>query len=153
VEYARDVLGIPDAQHAETAPAAPRLVISRLACSLVGITEVVTLTPGTRTQHAYSATAVTERFACNYGLNPAYRDSLSAAGLVVAGIGPAGEVRVVELAGHPFYIATLFLPQLSPGLEAPHPLIGAYLQAALDYRASRGRFHGQDQGDPLHPHP
>ena len=74
--------------------------------------------------------AVTEQFACNYGLNPAYRERISTGGLQVTGLDPAGEVRIVELSAHRFFLATLFLPQVSSGPDRPHPLIMAYLQAA-----------------------
>ncbi len=106
------------------------MVISKLTCSLVGTTETITLMPGTLAHRAYGEMAVTEQFACNYGLNPAYRERLSAGGLQVAGLDPAGEVRVVELGAHRFFLATLFLPQASSGPGRPHPLIVAYLQAA-----------------------
>jgi CTP synthase (UTP-ammonia lyase) len=48
-----------------------------------------------------------------------------------------GEVRVIELTNHQFFVATLFLPQLSSSPESPHPLITAYLRAAVAFRDSR----------------
>ena len=48
----------------------------------------------------------------------------------VVGTDIEGEVRIVELPAHRFFIATLFLPQLTSSVETPHPLIVAYLQAA-----------------------
>jgi CTP synthase (UTP-ammonia lyase) len=47
-----------------------------------------------------------------------------------------GEVRVVEISDHPFYVATLYLPQISSAPGSPHPLIVAYLRAVLAFRAS-----------------
>jgi CTP synthase (UTP-ammonia lyase) len=131
------VLAIQDAEHEESAPEASRLVISKLTCSLVGTTQTIMLLPGTLTHQAYGKTAVTEQFACNYGLNPAYREQISHAGLKVVGIDAAGEVRLIELAAHRFFIATLFLPQLSSSPAMPHPLIVAYLQAAQNFHALR----------------
>ena len=104
-------------------------MISKLTCSLVGTTQTITIVPETLAHRAYGTTAVTEQFACNYGLNPAYREPLSAAGLHVVGLDPTGEVRIVELRAHRFFLATLFLPQLSSGPDRPHPVITAYLQA------------------------
>jgi CTP synthase (UTP-ammonia lyase) len=118
------------AEHQETAPEASQLLITRLACSLVGQTQAIQVVPGTRAYQAYGTVAV-EQFRCNYGLNPAYRDSLFGGALRIAGTDPEGEVRIVELTGHPFFVATLFLPQLASSPERPHPLILAYLQAAL----------------------
>jgi CTP synthase (UTP-ammonia lyase) len=105
-------------------------VISKLTCSLVGTTQTITLVPGTLAHGAYGKTAVMEQFACNYGLNPVYREDISAAGLQVTGLDPTGEVRIVELGAHRFFMATLFLPQVASGPDRPHPLIMAYLQAA-----------------------
>ena len=125
------MVGLKNAEHEESSPEAPELVISKLVCSLVGSTETVTLTPGTLTQRAYGAAQTRELFACNYGLNPAYREQISQGALRVAGVGPEGEVRVVELNGHPFFVGTLYLPQVSSTADRPHPLITAYLKAAL----------------------
>ena len=123
------MLGIQDAEHEETAPEASRLVISKLTCSLVGTAQTITIVPETLAHRAYRQTAVTEQFACNYGLNPTYREPLSTAGLQVTGLDLTGEVRIVELREHRFFLATLFLPQLSSGPDRPHPLITAYMQA------------------------
>jgi len=139
VEYARNVLAIPDAEHAETAPEAPRLVISPLTCSLVGTIQTIKVVPDTLTYRAYEKDAVTEQFMCNYGLNPAYRDIISTGGLKVVGLDAVGDVRMVELSAHRFFIATLFLPQLSSGPGRPHPLIVAYLQAARAFQAFQRR--------------
>ena len=131
------MIGLQNAEHEESAPEASQLVISKLVCSLVGSTETVTLEPGTLAYRAYGKTEAVEQFACNYGLNPAYRGQISQGELKIAGIGPAGEVRVVELSAHRFFIATLFLPQLSSTAESPHPLLLAYLKAAQAFCTSR----------------
>jgi CTP synthase (UTP-ammonia lyase) len=123
-------LGIEQADHEESSPDASTLLISRLSCSLVGTIEKVTLLPNSAAQEIYGQDAVPEQFACNYGLNSLYRDVFAGSELRVAGIGPEGEVRLVELPAHPFYIATLFLPQVRSSPGEPHPLIVAYLRAA-----------------------
>ena len=119
-----------DAEHEESAPNASNLLISKLSCSLVGVTQQVKIRPGTLAHQIYQTEAVTEQFRCNYGLNPKYRDEISQSALRVAGIDVEGEVRIVELSQHRFFVATLFLPQLSSTPETPHPLIMAYLKAA-----------------------
>jgi CTP synthase (UTP-ammonia lyase) len=134
------VLAIEDAEHEETAPEAPRLVISKLTCSLVGITQPLTILPGTLAHRAYGVGAATEQFACNYGLNPAYHEHIGQGGLQVAGRDAAGEVRIIELTAHRFFLATLFLPQLSSSPARPHPLIVAYLQATQHFQ---GCQHGR----------
>jgi CTP synthase (UTP-ammonia lyase) len=131
------VLGLRDAAHQETTPNGPVLVIAELACSLVGQTQPVTIVPGTRTHRAYGQAVVVEQFRCSYGLNPLYREALGRGPLRVVGVDANDEVRIVELPAHPFYVATLFLPQLSSSPGGPHPLILAYLKAAMAGRPPR----------------
>ncbi len=107
------------------------MLISKLSCSLVGQTQVVQIAPGSRAAHAYGQAEVTERFQCNYGLNDRFRARLADGKLNITGADPQGEARIVELTGHPFYVATLFLPQLNSTEGKPHPLITAFLQAAM----------------------
>jgi CTP synthase (UTP-ammonia lyase) len=52
-----------------------------------------------------------------------------------------GEVRVIELPGHPFFIGTLFVPQTRSSPQPFHPLVSAFLQAVLQDRARRGLSH------------
>jgi CTP synthase (UTP-ammonia lyase) len=128
------VLGIQDAEHEETAPGAPALFIGKLARSLVDKTQTIRIVPGSLVHQAYGRMEVREQFSCNYGLNPRYRDRLDTGQLKVAGMDLDGEVRIVELSGHPFYVATLFIPQVSSKPESPHPLIVSYLKAALSFQ-------------------
>jgi CTP synthase (UTP-ammonia lyase) len=130
IEFARNVLGITDAQHAEHDPGASRLVIGALACSLAGRVMDVTLVEGSAAHRAYQARSATERYYCRFGLNPDYVEPLVRGGLVISGIDQDGEARIVELPGRRFFVATLFVPQTSSAPGAPHPLIGAYLAAA-----------------------
>jgi CTP synthase (UTP-ammonia lyase) len=130
---------MPEAEHEETAPEAPRLLIHKLSCSLLGESQTVTVMPDTLAQHAYAQDQVVEQFSCDYGLNPRYRQELELGGLRVAGIGQDGAVRIVELPWCRFFVATLFVPQLSSSSGQPHPLIIAYLRAALAFQAVRVR--------------
>ncbi len=123
------MLGFRDADHAETSPDGPRLVVTSLACSLVGQRQAVSILPETRAAKLYGAAEATEDYFCNYGVNPDYRQRLEAGGLRVSGVGEAGEIRIVELAGHPFFVATLFLPQVRSTASEPHPLLAGYAAA------------------------
>ena len=127
------MLGIEDAEHEETAPNAPTLLISKLACSLVEKTQTIKIVPESLVQQAYGKGEVTERFVCSYGLNLQFRDKFKKGKLKISGVDLDGGVRIVELSDHPFYIATLFLPQISSEPKSPHPLIVAYLKAALTF--------------------
>jgi CTP synthase (UTP-ammonia lyase) len=62
IEYARNVLGWADAEHAETAPEASRAVISELQCSLVEVTDTIRLYSGTKLEAAYGACEITEGY-------------------------------------------------------------------------------------------
>ena len=124
-------MDIHDAEHEETAPQASHLVISKLVCSLVGKTGIVHIVPGTVARRLYGKEEVSEQFRCNYGLNPEYQETIGRGELRVSGLGPDGEARIVELPDHRFYLATLFLPQLSSAPDKPHPIILGYLQAAM----------------------
>jgi CTP synthase (UTP-ammonia lyase) len=127
------VLGIADAEHEETAPDAAALVIHKLVCSLAGQSQTIHVAPASRAHRAYGQDQATEEFRCSYGLNPAYQAQINAGGLRVSGVDDSGEARIVELPDHRFFIATLFLPQLTSRADAPHPLIVAYLRAAAGH--------------------
>jgi CTP synthase (UTP-ammonia lyase) len=126
---------VRDADHEETAPDATALIITRLACSLRGEEQVAHILPGTLAFKAYGKDRSLEKFLCNYGLNEGYRDLLFQGDLRVAGEDGEGNVRIVELRSHPFFVATLFVPQLSSEPNRPHPLMVAFLRAAGAFRA------------------
>jgi CTP synthase (UTP-ammonia lyase) len=119
-----------DADHEESSPHASVKLISKLTCSLVGQERNVRILPGSDAHRIYGEDEVTETFACNYGLNEAFANQLQGSGLRVSGYDEDGTVRMVELPGHSFFIATLFVPQVLSQETKPHPLIVAYLQAA-----------------------
>ncbi len=143
IEYARNVLALKGACHAETDPAGDCHVITALSCSLIGEPHGIYLVEGTRTQAIYGKARTQELFTCKYGLNPAYRKQMEEGGFTVAGTGENGEARVLEIANGErsqekrFYIATLFQPQLSSTPENPHVLIQAYLEAAKAFHLLR----------------
>lgn len=129
IEYARNVLGWVDADHAETAPNAARAVISALACALVEKTDVVQLFVGTRIAAAYGTTEVMEGYRCRYGLNPEFRSALVAGPLRACADDATGEVRAVELDGHPFFVATLFQPERAALRGEAAPLVASFIGA------------------------
>ncbi|OMC56811.1 CTP synthase [Mycobacterium sp. IS-836] len=130
LEYARNVLGFEDAQHAEYDPYASRLFISALTCSLAGRTMPVNLEPESIAAQCYGMRRVNEEYYCNFGLNPDFRQVLEEGGLRVTGQDDDDEARVFELPEHPFYVATLFVPQNRSTIESPHPLVTRLLSAA-----------------------
>jgi CTP synthase (UTP-ammonia lyase) len=136
IEYARDVLGWHDAEHGETAPDAPRPVIALLECGLVEASETLTLRPGARIARAYAATEITEGYRCRYGLNPAFQAALLEGPLRASAFGPQGDVRAIELDGHPFFVATLFQPERAALAGRTPPIVRAFVEAALRQRSA-----------------
>jgi CTP synthase (UTP-ammonia lyase) len=128
VEFARNVAGIADADHAETTPNGNNLVIGRLACSLIAQERNVTAISGTR-MHALCGDAPFVGFHwCNYGLAAAYADRLVERGLVIAARADDAGIEAVELPNHPFFLATLFQPQIGSIAGKPlHPVIEAFV--------------------------
>jgi CTP synthase (UTP-ammonia lyase) len=129
VEHARSLAGIPDAAHAEYGSGGTP-VISLLSCSLQDQTITVELAPGSRLAALHGARRVVERTACSYGLAPEMQHIASEHGMRVVATDATGEVRAIERADHPFFIGTLYQPQLSSAPGAPHPVFVGLLDAA-----------------------
>jgi len=142
LEYARNVCGLGGVQHAENlaargaGPTGDELLIVPLECSLVGHEDAVMVVPGTRAAAIVGPGRRTERYHCAYGLNDAYLETLAAGGLRFSGFDDSGQVRIVELPGHPFFLATLFQPELAGDGTRPHPLIAAFGAAAVKRAAT-----------------
>lgn len=130
LEYARNVLGFADAQHAEYDPYASRLFVSRLACSLAGREMNLHLEPDSQVARCYGATSVRERYYCNFGVTPECVPLLRQGPLRVTGHDAEGELRVIELPGHPLFVGTLFVPQARSTPDTPHPLVRSFMRAA-----------------------
>lgn len=131
IEFARNALGRPEADHAESNPGAGLPLLSRMACSLANARGRIRLEPGSRLAALYGRTEIEEGYHCNFGPNPEYQSLFDHSALTVSGRDEAGAVRAVELEGHPFFIATLFQPEQSAFAGAPHPLIRGLLEQIL----------------------
>jgi len=130
IEYARNVLGIVEADHAESNPEAVTPLIAPLSCSLVGAKGRIKFKEDSRARVIYNASETIEEYHCNFGLNPQYLELFADSALHVTGVDEDDSVRVIELDEHPFFVATLFQPELSAFSECKHPLIEAFIQAA-----------------------
>ncbi len=139
IEYARNVLGLVEADHAETNPSAALPLIAPLACSLVEVQDTIHLKPGSRIAIIYGRSEIVEAYHCNYGLNPHYQSLLEQGGMLITGVDVSGEARVIEIAQHPFFVATLFQPERSAFTGEAHPLITAYLQAIAETIHARSK--------------
>ncbi|MDY7105448.1 MAG: hypothetical protein S0880_30035 [Actinomycetota bacterium] len=131
LDLARNVCGLTDARHAETDPDATNPFIVPLECSLAGHEATVHVRAGTLAERILGTDRTVERYLCSYGLADRHLDLLEAAGLVVGGTDDDGAVRLVELADHPFFVASLFQPSLAGDGSEPHPLIVAFAAAVV----------------------
>ena len=145
IEFARNVLGIADADSAENNSGSKNIVIYPVACAvpdrkgkspkLSGTVPEIRLRPGSYLQSFYGKDkeVVTEEFFCNFEVNPEYEWTTMEAGFPVVARGTQGEIRAIESPAHQFFVATLFQPQLSSTDKDPHPVILAFVQAAADW--------------------
>jgi CTP synthase (UTP-ammonia lyase) len=132
IEYARNVRGMPEADHQKTNPKAALPLIAPLGCAMAGVKARVRFLVGSHIHKAYGVPESIEEYHCSFGLNNRYRRLLEGGQLCVAAVDDQQEIRAVELDGHPFFVATLFQPEL----RSPSPLVDAFLAACKRRRQS-----------------
>jgi CTP synthase len=147
IEYARNVLGLKDANSVEFNAQSPDPVIHLMeaqksvqdkgATMRLG-TYPCKLTPGTNAYQAYqsqkdSSDIISERHRHRYEFNNAYRKPLEEAGLKISGLSPDGElVEIVEIKDHPYFLACQFHPEFLSRPGKPHPLFLGLIKAAIN---------------------
>lgn len=132
VELARTLAGIPGAAHAESEPHGATLVVAPLSCSLQGEHRPVQPVAGTRLARACGVDAFPGFHMCGYGVAERYVSALERAGVVVSARSEDASVEALELPRHPFFVATLFQPQVDAAESGNvHPLVRAFVDAAL----------------------
>jgi CTP synthase (UTP-ammonia lyase) len=131
IEYARSVLGQSEADHAESNPSATFAIIQPLACALRETEACIQLKPESLVRKIYGKDRIVEAFNCSFGLAPQHTAIFSNTKLKITGQDVAGAARVMEVADHPFFVATLFQPERSALNKARHPLITAFVRAVL----------------------
>jgi CTP synthase len=143
VEFARHVLGWKDANTTEIDPKTSHPVIhlmneqeERMKNQDYGGTMRLgaypcELKPGSMARTLYGAASVLERHRHRYECNPAYRCELEDAGLMATGLSPDGKlVEIIELKGHPFFMASQFHPEYLSRPFRPHPMFLGFMKAA-----------------------
>ncbi|HTU26154.1 MAG TPA: hypothetical protein VMF30_12185 [Pirellulales bacterium] len=128
LEYARNVLGYRDARHAEYDPYGSNLFVTLLACSLAGREMELRFVADSLVASCYGATGAVERYYCNFGVAPDRVATIGSGALRIVGSDAEGEVRAVELPGHPFFVGTLYVPQARSTPGKPHPLVTKFLE-------------------------
>jgi CTP synthase (UTP-ammonia lyase) len=126
LEFARSAAGLAGAAHAEYGEAGGPVLIAPLACSLVGEEGTIHVTPGTLAERTLGALTSVERYHCAYGPVADRLPDLEAAGMRFTAFDDDGHARVLELPGHPFFLGTLFQPELAAPV---HPAIRAFVAA------------------------
>jgi CTP synthase len=140
-EYSRHVLGLEGANSTEMDPETPHPVIDLLPeqkeIEDLGGTmrlgaQAVELVPGTHAHEAYGEAVIHERHRHRYEVNNHYRPVLVEGGLVVSGTFQSGRlVEIVELADHPWFVASQFHPEFKSRPTRPAPLFRDFVGAAL----------------------
>ena len=149
VEFARNVCGLPLAHSTEFEPDTPHPVIDlmpdqkqlhRLGGTMRLGSFPCRLLKASLAARAYASLEVHERHRHRLEVNGAYVEVLGQGGMLASGIWPKGGlVEVVELPGHPWFLATQFHPEFKSRPNRPHPLFVAFVAAALGFRAQRAQ--------------
>ncbi len=130
LECAESLWNIEAPAHAETDPMAPAPLVAPLVCGLVEQIGEILLEPGSRLAAICGVPSVIEGYHCRYGLNPLYAECLLSGPLRIGARDASGDVRAVELQGHPFFFGTLYQPERSALDGRKHPLVAAFVAAA-----------------------
>ncbi|MBA3949607.1 MAG: CTP synthase [Acidobacteria bacterium] len=156
VEYARNVCGLTDADSTEVVPDTPQNVIYKLR-DLLGVDDLggtmrlgsyaCQLAPGSLSHELYGQDVIHERHRHRYEFNCVYEQALHDKGLRIVGRSLDGKfVEIIELPGHPWYVAVQFHPEFKSKPLAPHPLFAGFVKAAHD-RKKGDAFHLFTQAD------
>ncbi len=137
IEFARDVMGLADADTSEENDATANPVIEAMkeykeGPSRLG-TFAIELTEGSRIARAYGATAISERHRHRYQFNSAYRERFLEAGMNITATSADGKiVEAVEIPAHPWFVAVQFHPEYKSNVKNPHPLFVAFVKKATE---------------------
>jgi CTP synthase len=141
IEFARHVVGLPQANTTEAEAHTPDPVIDvmpdqRDIADLGGTMRLglypCRLTPGTKTAAAYgNVEEIQERHRHRFEFNNSYRERLQQAGMIFSGLSPDGRlVEIIELRDHPWFVGTQFHPEFKSRPNRPHPLFREFIAAA-----------------------
>lgn len=144
IEFARDVLGLTEANSTEMEPNTPHNVIDLMeeqksvtakgGTMRLGAYDCV-LAPGSRAAQAYGTTEVKERHRHRFEFNNDYRERFEEAGMKCVGENPDTHlVEVVELPGHRWFIGTQYHPEYSSTVLSPNPIFLDFIKAAIAYK-------------------
>lgn len=142
IEFARNVLGLKDADSAEFNVDTKNPVI-HLMPEQIGVEDLggtlrlgsypCKLEKNTKCYKLFGKEEINERHRHRYEVNNDYRDEYKKNGMILAGVSPNGKiVEMIEISKHPFYVATQSHPELKSRPNRPHPLFQGFIQAAIE---------------------
>lgn len=146
IEFARNVLGIPDADSTEMQPDTPNPVIDMMEEQ-----KKITIKGGTMrlgsypcvikenslAHNIYGTSEINERHRHRWEFNNEYLNRFGEAGMIASGINPqTGLVEILELNDHPFFIGVQYHPELKSTVENPQPIFVSFIKAAKEFKDS-----------------
>ncbi|MDC1006224.1 CTP synthase, partial [Opitutales bacterium] len=141
IDFARNQLGLTDANSTEFNPNTPHPVIDIMgeqkeikdkgATMRLGAWPCV-LEKRSLAYNAYEKESISERHRHRYEFNNQYREQLEEAGLIISGTNPdRGLVEIIEVKNHPWFVAVQFHPEFQSKPNQAHPLFASFVEAAL----------------------
>jgi len=144
IEFARNVLGLKDANTEEINPKSENLIIRTSPNQVENVKNNryggtmrlgaynCDLRKGSKAQAAYRADQISERHRHRYEFNNEYIKPMEEKGLLVSGMNPERNlVEIIELEDHPYFIGSQFHPEFKSRPLSPHPLFVGLIKAAL----------------------
>jgi CTP synthase len=143
IEFARNVLGIKDANSTEMQPDTSNPVIDMMEeqkkITMKGGTMRLGAYPceikdNTLAYEIYKTNQITERHRHRWEFNNAYLEQFEKAGMIASGINPGtGLVEIIELPEHPFFVGVQYHPELKSTVENPQPIFVHFINAAKEF--------------------
>jgi CTP synthase len=147
IEFARNVLHLEGANSSEFDPATPHAVIDLIPDQVQKTQKGGTMRLGaydcrlereSLAQRAYGRETISERHRHRYEFSNPYREAFERSGMRAVGINPKEDlVEILELRGHPWFVAVQFHPELKSRPGNPHPLFREFVRAAVQHLAER----------------
>ncbi|MGV4891442.1 CTP synthase [Streptomyces viridosporus] len=129
IEHAQNVLHLPEAAGVDEDPEKLMPLVTPLKCSFRGETAPLKVKEDSRLAAIYGTTEVEEIFHCDYGLTDTFMNAANQGSLQLSAWDSDGAPRALEIIGHPFFMGSLFQPELSSAPGAEHKILRAFLAA------------------------
>jgi CTP synthase len=147
IEFARNVLQLEGANSTEFVADTPHPVIcmleeqkkiTRMGGTMRLGAQPCVIAEDSLAARCYQATLVSERHRHRYEMNPEYQSQFERAGMAMTGTHPEQNLaEIIELPGHPWFLAVQFHPEFRSKPHRPHPLFAGFIEAAIDRHQSR----------------